>query len=258
MLIYGILMGTLCALYYIIITVYTGKPNSTFALFWVAMSILNFLIGLLSGFPEIRLIGLVAIIIWWIIFPMLAFPILIAMIQKKRKGLTVIIVLGAQVKGVSVTDSLRRRLETAHAYLMKNPKTYAILSGGRGVDEDISEASAMADYLHSRGIDESRLILEDKSTSTRENLLFSKLILNSGDDEYSLNSKKSKNVRLSKCVEMGVGVVTNSFHVYRTLLQGELLGYKRLYAIPASSNPVLFLNYLVRECFALINTILRK
>ena len=255
MLVYGILMGTLCALYYIIITVYTGKPNSTFALFWAVMSLINFLIGLLSGIPEIRLIGMVGIALWWIIFSMLAFPILIAMIQKKRKGLSVIIVLGAQIKGVSVTDSLRRRLETAHRYLMKNPKTFAILSGGKGAGEDISEASAMADYLLSRGIDESRLILEDKSTSTRENLLFSKLILNSGDEEYGPSSKKLK---LSKCVEVSVGVVTNSFHIYRALLQGELLGYKRMYGIPASSNPVLFINYLVRECFALIKTILQK
>ena len=255
MLIYGILMGTLCALYYIIITVYTGKPNSTFALFWVVVSLINFLIGLLSGFPQIRLIGIVVIALSWIIFLMLVFPILLAMIKKKRRGLSVIIVLGAQIRGVSVTDSLRRRLETAHAYLMKNPKTYAILSGGKGIGEDISEASAMADYLLSRGIDESRLILEDKSTSTRENLLFSKLILNSGEDEYGPISKKA---RASKCVEVSVGVVTNSFHIYRALLQGELLGYKRMCGIPASSNPVLFLNYLVRECFALFKTILQK
>lgn len=60
---------------------------------------------------------------------------------------------------------------------MKNDNTILVLSGGQGNGEDVSEAQAMYDYLVQKGVDKSRLLLEDKSTSTVENIEYSMRII---------------------------------------------------------------------------------
>ena len=59
-----------------------------------------------------------------------------------------LIVLGAQVKGRKITDSLRRRLEKAQFYLVKHKDMKAIVSGGQGKGEEITEAEACLSLIH--------------------------------------------------------------------------------------------------------------
>ncbi|MCR2821305.1 YdcF family protein [Lederbergia panacisoli] len=87
------------------------------------------------------------------------------------------VILGAKVNGENPSLSLRYRLEAALDYAKKHPNIKLILSGGQGPDEDITEAEAMRRYLAENGIDEDRLILETASTSTYENIQFSKKLL---------------------------------------------------------------------------------
>ena len=77
-----------------------------------------------------------------------------------KKNLDYIIVLGAHVDGTRMTLALLERTRRALLYLEENPGTKAVLSGGRGDGENISEAEAMYRYLTGHGIDGSRLILE--------------------------------------------------------------------------------------------------
>ncbi|GEK34206.1 YdcF family protein [Kurthia sibirica] len=84
------------------------------------------------------------------------------------------IVLGAKIKANGVpSQALKNRLDAAYNYAKKYPQVQLILSGGQGADENESEAVAMRNYLLARGMDEQRLILEDQSTSTYENIKFS-------------------------------------------------------------------------------------
>lgn len=166
----------------------------------------------------------------FLIFMIAEIVICSAMIQTPREGLRFIIVLGAQVRGERVTNSLKRRLDKAAEYLYQNSGTRAILSGGQGKGEDITEAEAMYRYLKARGIDAGRLIREKESVSTWENL------------------KKSQSFVVD--LTQPVGIVTNNFHMYRALMMGRNQGYRNLDGIVASSNPVLLPNYLVREFFA--------
>ena len=69
---------------------------------------------------------------------------------------------------------IKSRLNGALAYAKKNPKALIVLSGGKGRGEDVSEADAMAKYLLSRGLDKRRMLIENRSTNTRENFLYSK------------------------------------------------------------------------------------
>ena len=80
-----------------------------------------------------------------------------------KKNLDYIIVLGAHVDGTRMTLALLERARRALLYLEENPGTKAVLSGGKGDGENISEAEAMYRYLTGHGIDGDRLIREEES-----------------------------------------------------------------------------------------------
>lgn len=144
------------------------------------------------------------------------------------EGDETVIVLGCRVRGEEPSKSLRRRIDAAEIYLKEHPDAKAILSGGQGNDELISEAEAMKRALASRGIAEERLILEERSTSTEENLAFSAEIIR----EKGLNEK--------------VAVVTDSYHQYRAKLMADRAGLKAR-ACNAKTPLFVFPTYFLRD-----------
>ena len=151
--------------------------------------------------------------------------------MRKIQNLEYIIVLGAHVQGARLTLALLERTRRALQYLEENPETKAVLSGGQGEGEDISEAQAMCNYLVEHGIDRERLILEGRSTSTTENLKFSLEIIG---------------------LDHSVGVVTNNFHVFRGPAIGKKCGCKEIYPIPSRYRSWRLLIYIPREILAII------
>src|SRR5699024_6136132 len=85
-----------------------------------------------------------------------------------------IIVLGCSVYGTVPSPFLKGRLQHATGLYSEGYADYIIVSGGQGAGEDISEAEAMKNYLLIHGMDENKIIVEDRSTSTYENLKYSK------------------------------------------------------------------------------------
>ena len=126
--------------------------------------------------------------------------------QKIPTDADYVIVLGARVNGAVPSLSLQYRIDAAAQYLLKNEETIVIVSGGQGPDEDISEAEAMRRGLVAQGIEAERIILEDKSASTYENIIFSKKLIPSG-------------------LETGV-LVSNDYHLYRAGLIAKKEGLK--------------------------------
>ncbi len=147
------------------------------------------------------------------------------------QGLDCVIVLGAKVNGTQPSGALRNRIQLASEYLGENPDTIAVASGGQGEDEDISEAQCIFEGLVQRGIAENRILLEDRSTSTAENLEFSLALL--GDDVRT------------------VGIATNNFHVYRALRTANTIGGRDFYGLPVATSLMSFPHYLLREAVAL-------
>lgn len=117
---------------------------------------------------------------------------------KSEEKSDVVIVLGCVVNGDKPGIFLRGRINAAYDYLNDNPNAVAILSGGQGNGENISEAECMYNELTAKGIDKSRLIIENKSTSTRENFKYSAELINK-------NNIKCDNIT----------IITNDFHEYR-------------------------------------------
>lgn len=114
-----------------------------------------------------------------------------------------IIVHGAGlIKGQWVTPLLAHRLDKAvEVYEWSNRRAKLIVSGGQGADELISEAAAMRNYLTEVGVPESDILLEDQSTTTRENIQLSKQLI----EQTWTESKRPR-----------VLFVTNDYHVFRT------------------------------------------
>ncbi|EKN70732.1 hypothetical protein BABA_04804 [Neobacillus bataviensis LMG 21833] len=113
------------------------------------------------------------------------------------KNADYLIVLGARVKGTVPTLAFASRINAAAKYALENQDTIIIASGGKGSGEEISEAESIKRELVKQGINESMIMLEDRSTDTYENIHFSKKLI----------PREAKS---------GL-VVTNTFHLYRAL-----------------------------------------
>ena len=142
-----------------------------------------------------------------------------------------VIVLGAAVHGTVPSLSLRERLDATNAYLTQHPDTICVVSGGQGSGEDITEADCMSQYLINKGIDPGRILLEDKATSTQENI------------RYSLDLIET----ITGVRPQRAGIVSSEYHLYRA---GRIAKSQSLEAvgIPATTRIIsLRINYFLRE-----------
>ena len=180
----------------------------------------------------LRRVAIVALIAGVIVFAIVEGCIISSFGAKGEPDLDYIIVLGAQVKEKGPSAVLKFRLDAAYDYLIENENTLCIVSGGQGYNEPCSEAQGMYDYLTGRGIAGERIIMEDKSTDTSENIAFSAVFLN----------KENANV----------GIVTNNYHVFRGVHIARQQGIKNVCGISARSNVIFQLNNMVREFFGIM------
>ena len=141
-----------------------------------------------------------------------------------------IIILGARVKGEIPSLALQYRIDAAANYMKKNKETIAIASGGQGPGEDITEAEAIKKGLLVHGISSNRIILEDKSTDTVENIRFSKKLI-------------------PDLLETGL-LVTNDYHLYRAKSIAKDQGLN-LQGIPAETPTIAIPKSYLREYLAI-------
>ncbi len=156
--------------------------------------------------------------------------------SRQPEGDTTLVVLGCRVYGERPSLMLRERMDAAYLYLEEHPKDCAVLSGGTGAGEDISEAECMYRYLTNKGIDGSRLYREDRSTSTIENLKYSMEIIRE-------NGLKEP-----------VTIVTNEFHQYRARQIAKDLKAEP-YAVSGRTAWWLLPTFWVREWYGILQQI---
>ncbi len=162
---------------------------------------------IISLVKVMKAVTLVGVCVVFISFVIIEFKIWRGSKSAPGEDTDCLVVLGAGVYGTRPSASLRSRMEAALEYLNKHPAVFAILSGGQGPGEDITEAEAMRRYFTEHGISEERLILEEKSTSTVENLT----------NSFSIAATKG----FSKLT-----VVTNEFHLFRSCRLAENMGWQ--------------------------------
>ena len=145
------------------------------------------------------------------------------------------IVLGAGLNGEEPSRALAFRLDAAYDYAMKNPSAIIVVSGGQGKNEVIPESLAMKRYLLKKGIAEERIIEENKSTSTKENLAFSKAIL----DETLGNDYRTV-------------IITNDYHILRAESLAKKAGFSQISHTSGRTPLSIFIPCTLRECAAVI------
>lgn len=196
-------LGILSILYFVEYYVFVGLNNS-FLLFWLFLGMFCLVWGYVhehiqkSGsafFLTAEKILAVFFTAFWIAVCITLVILLKAGFEKPEKGADYLIILGAHVYGERMSTNLKYRVELGKQYLEQNPATKVILSGGQGSGEDISEAEAMRRYLVEKGISEDRILLEDQSANTEENIKNSKLLMEQP--------------------EAFVVIATNRFHLFR-------------------------------------------
>ncbi len=147
-----------------------------------------------------------------------------------------LLVLGCRVRGNEAEETLRMRCERAADYLKEHPDTVAIVCGGIvHKDQYISEAQAMEEILFSKGIEKERIIKEDKSTTTVENLKNAKKIIGSGTDKK----------------ENRIALLSSDFHLLRAKLIAKKAGIDCQTVAAPSPGKEKVKNY-IREFFAFI------
>lgn len=215
--------------------------NNSFTYLWALLGIVCIAWGIFRQVPWVetncyikraeRVVGGLAVLL------LLIFGITLGIIVPEGKKTPkdhaeYIILLGAHVYGERMSSNLSYRVKAGLAYLQKNPETKAILSGGCGKGESITEAQAMKRYLMEKGIAQDRLLLEESSTNTEEN------IENSGKQMKSIHSS---------CV-----IVTNNFHVYRAKEIAKKLGFTHVEGLGSVTHAYTAVNCYTREVIAVI------
>lgn len=236
------ILGILSALYGILV-LQVGSGT----LFWLLWEVIGafFLIWALLIHKEffvlhkkIKLVFYVVVAMAVVVLTTFCGMIIGGFSSTSKQNLDYMIVLGAQVHEDGPSVVLKYRLDAAIDYLNANPDTICIVSGGQGANEPFPEAKGMADYLMEHGIDAERILLEDKSTSTVENIKYSKALIKQSYDS--------------------VGIVTNNFHVYRAVQIAKVQGLEGVCGIAADSNLLYLPNNMLRECCGILKDWIMK
>lgn len=145
-----------------------------------------------------------------------------------------LIVLGAAVYGDQPSLTLVRRMEGAMDYLERYPNAVAIVSGGMGAGETVTEGQAMYDWMTAHGADPARILVETEATSTEENLQNAFAIIRARGDEP----------------QGKVAIVSSAYHLYRAKLFAQKLGVTDAAGVAAPWGYFfVMLNYFIREAF---------
>lgn len=149
-----------------------------------------------------------------------------------------VIVLGCKVDGTQPSLQLKNRCDVAAQFLKEKPFAVAVLSGGQGPDEDISEAECMKRLLVEAGIAESRLYLEEESTNTRENL----------SNSFEIIKENS--------LSQSILVVTNEYHQCRAMLICRDLGLDLFHSRSCKTSAYTFLTFLTRDMLGVVKELI--
>ena len=148
------------------------------------------------------------------------------------------VVLGAQVKGETISSILKSRLDAALVFLEANPSAKVVVSGGQGPGEDVTEAAAMYEYLVDKGVEPDRILQEDQAHNTRENLENSKALLQAAGERG----------------DRFVGI-TSEFHLARAEFIAATLGLEVQSMGAETTQWISKMNYYLREVFALAKAV---
>ncbi len=230
--------GALCLAYYALVAFVAGLIHTSILFIWIVGGLFFWTLAVFT--PPIcaflhkakkRTIALLALL------PTVALCLFIAGEAVILSGFVAdlpngdadyLIVLGAKVNPDGPSLTLQTRIDAAYEYLIQHPDTKVIASGGQGADEPMSEAQCIAKELKDLGIAADRILLEDQSTDTAENIRYSQKLIETETNPTVL-------------------VVSNDFHCFRAACIARKYLDAQVGHLPADSILFLLPHYMVRE-----------
>lgn len=235
-----IAVGVACIIYYFVLW-HASRLGLSMSLMWPVLGVGSIVCGILSDNPKIPH----PFHTLWRMGLCVALAALLALEGLVVSGLNatappdmdVLIVLGARVDPDGPSPALRRRLNAVMACIDDHPQAVIIASGGQGSDEPMSEAQCIKEQLIERGVDGHRIILEDRSTATVENIRYSMALMDSPDAR--------------------TGIITNNYHVWRATAIARKAGMTNVYGIAAEYTGHTKFHYMIREAVCIVVDFLR-
>ena len=215
----------------------TGYAFSALACSGAAAALLLYELFSRRGWRKLRRALVIFLCAGTALFIALEVPVVRAAGGEPEYEADYLVVLGAGVRGDTPSLSLKNRLDAALEYMREHPDCTAIVSGGQGPGENVSEARAMSDYLTARGIAPERILRESSSTSTMENLSLSFELLRS----LGVQPESAE-----------IAVVSSEYHLCRAQYLAQTMGVEVHGIAARTSNIALRVNYFIREAFAVL------
>ncbi|MBR1561286.1 MAG: YdcF family protein [Clostridia bacterium] len=233
-------LGVACVAYYFVLW-HASRLGLSMSLMWPALGAVFIACGILCDSPRVPRWGHLA----WRTALCVAAAALLALEGLVISGMSstappdmdYLIVLGARVDPDGPSPALTRRLNAVMGCIDDHPDAVVIASGGQGADEPMSEAQCIKEQLIQRGVDGDRIVLEDRSASTTQNIRFSMALMDDPADR--------------------TGIVTNNYHVWRATAIAKKVGMSNVYGIAAEYTGHTRFHYMVREAVCIVVDFLR-
>lgn len=242
----GILLGlgVLLIGYYAVSTLMMGPISfSAFLLalgiLLTALAFLDHRFGSLAGVVRFRRVAVPTALALLVCFGALEAAVISGAARKDTQKADYIVILGAGLRGDQLSLTLLRRMEAALE--CEQGETF-VVTGGQGWNEELPEGVAMARWLEEQGIPPERILVEDRSTNTHENLEFSKLLI---------EADAGRPVR-----ELRVKIVTSDFHSFRAQMLARRQGYDQVSGYGGATPAILVPSFYIREALALAKSFL--
>lgn len=239
-----IIFGSISIIYYFLLVTFGGKIS--FAKLWLIIGSFMFLIGIIKKLDKnktirinkrIKGVFITLVSIGAASFIIIEGFIITSGVGGEMKKSDYLLILGAGLRGENMSLTLSQRMHKSLEYIDKYPNVKIVVSGGQGSGENITEAEAMKRFLINHGVSEKNIIKEEKSTSTAENIKYT----------------KNKLEQIDGREDMKISIVTSDFHMFRAQFLAKRVGFYT-YAVPAKLHFLLIPNFYVREYFAVINS----
>lgn len=232
------IVGILCFVY--TFAMYFTGFGGILSFVWLIPAVLGVLwAGMLEGKITLRkwqkrmmLYILTPIIVFFLVIEVIIFS---GFFEKPKEEPKYIVVLGATVRESGPCYILRQRLKEAKKWANTYEDAMIVVTGGQGETEPFTEGSEMKRYLvEELAISEDRIYVEEESKNTYENMKFTGELLAKKDETFSYENTP-------------ILVVTNDFHMYRSLQIAKKAGYEKVSGAPSGTYIFLFPHYMVRE-----------
>ena len=229
--------GIIFLIYGLIVLCILG-PNRIFNFFYIAAGLFLILFSKCRDTmnDSVRKILSVIILLLAVVFIIVETIIITYALKPSEKNADYVIVLGSQIRSDGPSIDFQARLDSAYAYFQENPDSKIICTGAKGPSEPVSEGQGGAEYLIMKGIPKEKILVEDQSFNTYQNL----------ENAAKLISQEGKDPS-----ETGIVVVSASYHLYRAHLLAKRIGFDSVTCKGGHGLWTLQPHYYTREFFAL-------